>query len=889
MHPVEPVPRPAGGRRPARGRPLTAPQLELTHGDRRLVVPPGRPVTIGRDEAAGFQVVHPLVSRIHVELRPLPTGWELIDHSRNGVFVAGERLQQLRLSPGATPRLTLALGHGGPEVQVALRAVGADPGAPPVPMAAPLVPPSARPAGPDSRPVPAQPGSPPRPRHDPLAGPSPDDVGADGPSRQGRLSAVHRLPSAAPSAAPSPGHPEPAPTARISTASPPATPGTPATRIRIGRETDNDVVVSDLLVSRHHAELRSDGAGGWELIDLGSPNGTYVDGRRIHRVPLRPGMLVGIGHALFHLDGAEGGVLVEREDAGAIAFRAEDLVVRTPKGRTLLDRVGFALEEKSLLAVVGPSGAGKSTLLRALTGFRPADEGTVTYADRDLYADYDELRQRIGLVPQDDILHPQLTVRRALAYAARLRFPSDTTEAERDHRIDEVIGELGLTGQAEQRIDSLSGGQRKRTSVALELLTRPSLLFLDEPTSGLDPGLDKSVMRTLRGLADDGRTVVVVTHNVANLDVCDRLLLLAPGGTVAYFGPPQEALAYFGVADFADLFLLLERESGADWGERFRRSAVAERYIGTPPPTRAPGPYGVPTPAPTTAPAAPPRQQSALAQFGVLARRYLAVIGADRQYTIFMVALPLLLAALSHALPVDTGLSLAEQLRGVPGAPQSLLMVFVVGAALMGSAASIRELVKEREIYRRERAIGLSRAAYLLSKVVVLGVITGLQGLVLGVLGTLGRPGPDEAVVLGDPRVEILVAIAATTIASMAVGLAVSAWIDNADRGMPLLVLLAMLQFILSSALLQIQDSPVLAQLSWLVPARWGFALGASTIGVRSGPGVPPPYTAAEPLWDHDAATWLFDLGALAGVTVLFVVVTALLLRRLDPRARRVG
>ena len=343
------------------------------------------------------------------------------------------------------------------------------------------------------------------------------------------------------------------------------------------------------------------------------------------------------------------------------------------------------------------------------------------------------------------------------------------------------------------------------------------------------------------------------------------------------------------MADFADLFLLLEREAGADWGERFRRSAVAERYIGTPPPTRAPGPYGVPTPAPTTAPAAPPRQQSALAQFAVLARRYLAVIGADRQYTIFMVALPLLLAALSHALPVDTGLSLAEQLRGVPGAPQSLLMVFIVGAALMGSAASIRELVKEREIYRRERAIGLSRAAYLLSKVVVLGVITGLQGLVLGVLGTLGRPGPDEAVVLGDPRVEILVAIAATTIASMAVGLAVSAWIDNADRGMPLLVLLAMLQFILSSALLQIQDSPVLAQLSWLVPARWGFALGASTIGVRSGPGVPPPYTAAEPLWDHDAATWLFDLGALAGVTVLFVVVTALLLRRLDPRARRVG
>jgi ABC-type transport system involved in cytochrome c biogenesis ATPase subunit len=144
---------------------------------------------------------------------------------------------------------------------------------------------------------------------------------------------------------------------------------------------------------------------------------------------------------------------------------------------------------------------GQVDLLTALTGFRPADEGRVEYAGRDLYADYDELRQRIGLVPQDDILHPQLTVRRALRYAAELRFPDDVGADERARRVDEVITELGLTGQADQAIHSLSGGQRKRTSVALELLTRPSLLFLDEPTSGLDPGLDKSVMRTLRGPA----------------------------------------------------------------------------------------------------------------------------------------------------------------------------------------------------------------------------------------------------------------------------------------------------------------------------------------------------------------------------------------------------
>jgi ABC transport system ATP-binding/permease protein len=139
-----------------------------------------------------------------------------------------------------------------------------------------------------------------------------------------------------------------------------------------------------------------------------------------------------------------------------------------------------------------------------------------------------------------------------------------------------VLAELELTGQGGQRIDTLSGGQRKRTSVALELLTTPSLLFLDEPTSGLDPGLDRSVMQTLRGLSDGGggrggtrpaggRTVVVVTHSVLNLDMCDLLLVLAPGGHLAYFGPPREALRYFGQPDFSEMFLLLGGSPGRSW------------------------------------------------------------------------------------------------------------------------------------------------------------------------------------------------------------------------------------------------------------------------------------------------------------------------------------
>jgi ABC transport system ATP-binding/permease protein len=785
---------------------------------------------VGRDEDADVQVVDPLVSRRHVELRARDDGWDLFDRSRNGLFTGGERCDRLHLDAATAGPVVLTLGAPRDAPEVILTILGSATGnAPPV-----------------------------------------------GPVQQGRFSAVHRLPP-----------PPPAESSRTRPLEPVARPP----RLRIGREADNDVVLQDLLVSRHHAELVGDSRSGFELVDLNSPNGTYVDGRRVQRVPVDASSIIGIGHALFHLDGDR---LIERIDTGQVGFRAEDLTVTVGSGerrRVLLDRVSFSLEESSLLAVVGPSGAGKSTLLRALTGFRPANEGTVEYSGRDLYSEYDELRQRIGLVPQDDILHPQLTVRRALGFAARLRFPSDVSAAERDARITDVIAELGLAAQAEQSIASLSGGQRKRTSVALELLTRPSLLFLDEPTSGLDPGLDKSVMRTLRELSDGGRTVVVVTHNVANLEVCDRLLLLAPGGSVAFFGPPGEVLRHFFPdddegRDFADLFLLLEEEPDAPWAERFRRSPSYLRYVAEPArsarASRAGRLEASALPPPKTTATPPPRQQSSLTQFVILARRYLAVIAADRQYTIFMIALPLVLSLLAHALPGEAGLSVARNLGGSLGAPNSLLLVFVIGAALMGSAASIRELVKEREIYRRERAIGLSRAAYLTSKLVVLAVITGVQALVLGLLGNLGRPGPDAAVVLSDPMLEIVVALAGVTIASMALGLAVSAWIDNADRGMPLLVLLAMLQFILSSALLQIGDRVGLGQLSWLVPARWGFAMGAATTAIPSGHG--PPYAVSDPLWDHTASVWFLDAGALLGLTVAFVVVAALLLRRLDPR-----
>ncbi len=789
-------------------------ELEIVVAGRRVPVPAGRPFVIGRGPAADLDLPGPHVSRTHLVVEPAASGWTLTDHSRFGSWAYGRRITTLPLT-GPT---TVQLGTP-PDVTVL-----------------------------EFRPARA-------------AAPAPDPTVWPGP------------------AGPAPGFPVLAPTPRGGVLQRQGGGATrhfdlasaQAARITVGRLPENDVALDDLLVSRRHAELRRDPSG-WRITDLGTGNGTFVNGVRVQSAPVTERDVIGIGHALLQLQGDR---LVAAVDTGDVAFEVRDISVRTSEGKQLLRDVGFALPGKSLLAVVGPSGAGKSTLLRALTGSRPADVGEVRYAGRDLYAEFDELRHRIGLVPQDDVLHPQLSVLRALRYAARLRFPADVPRADRERRIAEVLHELGLTGQAKQRIDTLSGGQRKRVSVALELLTKPTLLFLDEPTSGLDPGLDKSVMQTLRTLADDGRTVVVVTHSVANLDQCDRLLVLAPGGHVAYFGPPGEALPYFGQPDFAEMFLLLDRVPGEQLGRRFRESQQHRRYVAS-----ATG--RMPPVADRSAPGVAPPQQRFGTQLAVLCRRYLSVIAADKQYAIFLAALPLLLSVLARLVPGESGLSIAAALSAQDAQPLQLMLVLIVGGSLVGLAAAIRELVKERAVYVRERAIGLSVSAYLLSKLLVLGVLCGVQAVAFTLVSLLGRDAPDEAVLLGSAMTEVVLAVVAVTVASMVVGLVISALVDNADRAMPLLVLVLMVQLVVSGGIFPIAGRVVLEQVAWLVPSRWAFAMGATTVDMNVLRG------EADPLWEHTAGRYLLAVVVLLALVGALVALTALLLRRLDPiRARR--
>jgi ABC transport system ATP-binding/permease protein len=647
----------------------------------------------------------------------------------------------------------------------------------------------------------------------------------------------------------------------------------PAKALRIGRVPDNDVVLADLNVSRHHAELRKSPTGSYEIVDLGSHNGTFVNGQKVTNQLLTEQDLVSIGSSTFRLKDGE---LRQFVDDGNITFNARELVVKAGS-KVLLDHVSFPIPEKCLLGVIGPSGAGKSTLLGALTGMRPATTGTVLYDNRDLYQNYNELRYRIGLVPQESVLHTQLTARRALQYSAELRFPADTKAAERDGRVDEVIGELGLTRHANTRADRLSGGQLKRVNVAQELLTKPSLLFLDEPTSGLDPGLDKSVMEQMRDLAHDGRTVIVVTHSVDNLDTCDRLLVLVPGGRIAYYGPPEEGLTYFGQSRWAEVFQAFDRYPDRDWAAEYAASPSYQQYVlgqqQAPPPTDSQVLAATP----------PVQRRGAFKQMGTLTRRYIRVIASDRGYLTFMALLPILLGALISQVPAKHGLA------GRPGSnidAGTLLLILVICACLAGMASSVRELVKERSILTRERAAGLSSGAYLVSKLFVLGIISVLQSTLLVLIGVSWRAFPAKGAFLtGLPLIEVILGIAVLAVASMCLGLLVSAMVSTSEKAMPFLVLFTMVQVVMSGFVVPLATNPGLKQFAMIAPSRWGFAAVASTVNLNV---ISPPVGAViDPLWKQSSGNWLRDMGVMIGLAVIFAVLAYIKLRTLGPRRRK--
>ena len=626
-------------------------------------------------------------------------------------------------------------------------------------------------------------------------------------------------------------------------------------RIRIGRDESNDWVIPSLSVSRFHAEISQNSSGDFEIADLKSVNGTFVNGEIVNRHQLITGDLVTLGSetrrfsnsGLEPIDGIDG-----------VDVLLQDLSFQIG-GKVLIDNANVEISPSTLTAIIGPSGAGKSTLLRMIAGQLKPSSGKIKFNGND-FAEYKKVYgQRIGYVPQSDILHTQLTTQSALQFGAALRLPGDTTSKERDLRVQEVMEKLELGERANLRISKLSGGQRKRASIGLELLTSPDVLLLDEPTSGLDPGLDAHVMETLRNLADDGQTVVLVTHSVDNLHFCDNVILLASGGHVAYSGPAST------------VFSVLKKKN---WSEVFKFLASSEALLlsnkkmpnidsGTSQPTDLIN-----------------RRLSAIRQTITLSKRYFRVISSDKFYSVLLVLIPIITGLLCYLSGSKYGFGIGHKTKfGVFYNPfaQGTVLVLVLGSIFIGLATGIQEIVKEREIRVRETAAGLKTLPYLVSKLLVLGIILIFQELVFTSIVLFNRPMQNSGLILSSSKLEIILTSFILAFTSLCLALLISSLLTSPEQAMPSLVGLTMIGIVMSGAL-PIATNNTFMAISKFMPSYW-----ATNAIAASGNLVKISLTSSAQVkekWAHQPETITGALNALAIFILIFIAATYLRLRR---------
>ena len=672
-------------------------------------------VTLGRDPASDITIDEPVVSWHHARLEQVQSGYQVVDlGSSNGLICRDVEVAQMLLADGDV--LWIAT-----DVSLTYRIAPLTPqeeAEPVQPQAAEAALPGATPAaGISAEPGAAEVVLPPLPM--PAEPPPPPPMEAAPPLAADAVPAVGAAPLYATMLgveAPRDGlH-------KIDLRD--------RDKLTIGRSPENDLQLDYPTISRHHAQISRVGTGEEYVIeDLGSSNGTSVNDvllapNKLH--PLHPGSTLRIGPVKLIFTPKAMQLVDESRD---LRLEALHLNQRVGKGINLLQDISLSIQPREFVALVGVSGAGKSTLMNALAGFWPASDGAVLVNGTDLYKRFDAFRTDLGYVPQDDIIHKELTAEKALNYVARLRLPADTTAAERKEAVAEELETLGLMERKDVRVGSLSGGQRKRVSIGVERLTRPGLFFLDEATSGLDPGTENRLMRLLRQLADDGQTIVLITHATKNVTLCDQVIFLAKGGRLAYFGPPREALDYFEVGDFDEIYEQLEeKRSPEEWEARYRRSDQYEQYVVR----RLGGANGVLPAAGSQTDAAesdravrrpnlaPPKtkakQPSALRQFGVLTARYLEIIRSDRTYLLMMLLLAPVLGSMDL---IAWEHDIFDPVHGNASHVMTMLFLATILPFLVGALSSVREIVKEKAIYRRERAVNLRIVPYLFSKIAV--------------------------------------------------------------------------------------------------------------------------------------------------------------------------
>jgi ABC-type multidrug transport system ATPase subunit/CRP-like cAMP-binding protein len=589
--------------------------------------------------------------------------------------------------------------------------------------------------------------------------------------------------------------------------------------IRIGRSEDNDLVFTSPSVSRHHAVITLV-HGACRLTDLHSNAGTFVNGQEVRgAVDLRDGDEISIVDHRFTFDRRAATEMVERQGIQVDVFRIRKQIA---SDKTLLHDVSLSILPGELTAIVGGSGAGKTTLMDAMSGVRPATSGTVRYDGHDYYAEMAQYRHTLGYVPQDDIIHHEMPLRLTLKYAAKLRLPRDTTPEEIDAAADRAMEQLDLTGRADVRVGMLSGGQRKRASIGIELLTEPRIFFLDEPTSGLDPTTDRHLMELLRTIADEGKTVVLTTHATANVRLCDKLVVLARDGHLAFFGPPEEALRYFGVTEFDEIYDRLATEhSPPEWGAAFRQTpdfmAIEQGQL--------PPAYGA---VDAGRQAGRPRSRGpahAFHQFRVLSKRNFDLYARFPTNFIPLIMQPVIITLLLLAL-FPAGLFVGDSAN--PTVPLQLVYTFSFVMFLFGLLYGVQEIVKERAIFRRERMVNVGVIPYVLSKTSFLAPLLLLCTIAITFVLWITDRLFDANIF--DTYVPLIITLVLTAWAGLALSLLISAAVNNSQMATDLLTPWIAPQVLFAGALLAVPAMTFIGKiLATITVVRWSFE-GAAEI-----------------------------------------------------------
>lgn len=607
-------------------------------------------------------------------------------------------------------------------------------------------------------------------------------------------------------------------------------------RLSIGRAGDNDIRLDGLQISNHHARFARNN-GNVVVEDAGSTNGVYVNGQRISgRQAVQHSDVIQIGPFVLQADAQYGVAVYDTRSKTRIdCLNIVKIVANRSGGGSikLLDDVCLTIQPNEFVGLLGPSGAGKSTLMDSLNGMRPATSGNVLINNLDLYRHLDSLKQSIGYVPQDDIIHRELTVYRTLYYVARLRLSSDVSTKEIDQIINEVMDVTGLSERRDVPVSQLSGGQRKRVSIAVELITKPSVIFLDEPTSGLDPATEEKIMKLFRQIAESGRTVILTTHAMENVKLFDKIVVLMRGKLV-FYGAPQEALAHVNAESFKDLYDKLEdpideriaampalppnapksqkqqfkrqREQIAEqvadeWKRKFQSTDQYRRNVIEPLSILPRDGRAVAPPKRRTSPA------DSIRQWGTLTRRYFEVLSRDKFNLLILFGQAPIIAFLTYLVVA------AKLPRDFPYFMLGLVSIW------FGTSIASREIIRERAVYTRERMVNLRLFPYVASKLFVLAVIVSVQCALLfatvkffhytGLMSLPGWAGP-----------QFIVMIIASLV-GIALGLFVSAIVKTSEMATSLVPLILIPQIIFSGLVGVPQGTAKLV--GAVMPATWAF------------------------------------------------------------------